>query len=78
MGGRRISQEEAIINFFQTAPTDAINSIFRVVQSIVKSRIPKAPKTGTKRKVKQPDSRQASLPAVAPPPVKPKDLDIPF
>jgi hypothetical protein len=79
MGGKRVSDEERVIAFFQNAPSDAVVSIFKVVQSIVKSRVPKVPKTGTKRKVKQPDSRQASLPAVAPPPTpRPKDQDIPF
>lgn len=74
MGGKRRSSEELIIEFFQSAPSDAIASIFKVVQAIVRNRCPKVPKSGVKKKVnKKSDERQATIPAT----VAPKE-DLPF
>jgi hypothetical protein len=66
MGGKRYSPEEVVISFFQNADPAVVASIGKIVAGIVKARCPKVPKTGTKRKVKQPDSRQATIPAAAP------------
>jgi hypothetical protein len=60
MGGKRVSDEEKVITFFQNAPSDAVSAVFRIVSGIVKNRIPKAPKKPSKKRV---DSRQATIPA---------------